>query len=270
MLDSGSIVIDFGADFRLKNKKNWEKIYKQKHPNWDLVKQSVYGINELNRNEIKTTKIVANPGCFASSSILALAPLFQERIIDTQKIIVDGMSGTAGAGNGLEIALHHPEIHNNVLPYNVVDHRHTYEIEQELSLIAKEKVTINFSSYYVPISRGILTANHCFPVKNINRRQLLDLYKEYYKDDYFVKILDIPKDDTAAWNYKPYPWISAVSGTNYCHIGVDIDEKRNRIVVFCVLDSIGKGGAQVGVQNMNIIFGLDETMGLDFCGSHPY
>lgn len=270
MLDNGSVIIDYGADFRLKNKNDWEKTYKMKHPNWGFAEKAVYGINELHKKEIKSTKIVANPGCFASSSILGLAPLIREDLIDAQKIIVDGMSGTVGAGNSLDIALHHPEIHNNILPYNVVDHRHTYEIEQELSLIANEEVTVNFSAYYVPISRGILTANHCFPKKKINRRQLIDLYKEYYKDSYFVKILDIPKDNNSTWNYKPYPWISAVSGTNFCHIGIDIDERRNRIVVFRVLDSIGKGGALVGIQNMNIIFGFDEKAGLDFYGMHPY
>ena len=156
------------------------------------------------------------------------------------------------------------------MPYNVVDHRHSYEIEQELSLLAKNKVTINFSSCYVPISRGILTINHCFPVRPLNRKNLLDLYKYFYKDEYFIKIIDIPKDENASWNYLPYPWVSAVSATNFCHIGLDIDEKRNRIVVYSVLDSIGKGGALVGVQNMNIMFNIEEKMGLDFYGIHPY
>jgi len=269
-LNNGSKVIDLGADFRLNKKDEWENVYQKTHAKWELSEEAVYGICELHRNEISKARIIANPGCFSSSSILALAPLASERVIDLEKIIVDGLSGTVGAGSDLDLALHHPEITNNILPYNVVNHRHSYEIEQELSLLANNRVIINFSSCYVPISRGILTINHCFPTKALKRNELLDLYKEFYKDEYFVKIIDIPKDDNASWNYLPYPWVAAVSATNFCHIGLDIDEKRNRIVVYSVLDSIGKGGALVGIQNMNIMFGLDEKTGLDFYGIHPY
>jgi N-acetyl-gamma-glutamyl-phosphate reductase common form len=269
-LNDGSKIIDFGADFRLNNKSEWEKVYQKKHTNWELSNEAVYGICELHRKEIIKARIVANPGCYSSSSILAIAPLVSEKIIDFEKIIVDGLSGTVGAGNDLDMALHHPEITNNILPYNVIDHRHTYEIEQELSLIANENVIVNFSACYIPISRGILTINHCFPIKTLNRNNLIELYKEFYKDEYFMKIIDIPKDETASWNYLPYPWVSAVSSTNFCHIGLDIDEKRNRLVIYSVLDSIGKGGALVGIQNMNIMFGLDEKTGLDFYGIHPY
>jgi N-acetyl-gamma-glutamyl-phosphate reductase common form len=269
-LKDGSKIIDFGADFRLINKSDWENIYQKSHANWELSQEAVYGICELHRNEIAKARIIANPGCYSSSSILALAPLVSEKLIDLDKIIVDGLSGTVGAGNELDLALHHPEITNNILPYNVVNHRHSYEIEQELSLIAKDKVIINFSSCYVPISRGILTINHCFPIQSINRNELLELYKEFYKTEYFIKIIDIPKDERASWNYLPYPWVAAVSATNFCHIGLDIDEKRNRIVIYSVLDSIGKGGALVGIQNMNIMFGLEEKTGLDFYGIHPY
>ena len=269
-LEDGSKIIDFGADFRLNDKTEWEQVYKKRHINWELSQNAVYGICELHRNEIARTDIVANPGCYSSSSILALAPLVSEKLIDFDRIIVDGLSGTAGAGTDLDLALHHPEIDNNILPYNVVDHRHTYEIEQELSILAESRVTINFSACYVPISRGILTVNHCFPAKTLKRKELLDLYKEFYKDEYFIKIIDIPKDENAAWNYLPYPWIAAVSATNFCHIGLDVDEKRNRIVVYSALDSIGKGGASAGVHNMNIMFGIDEKTGLDFYGIHPY
>ena len=269
-LKEGSKIIDFGADFRLSDKTEWERIYRKNHPNWTLSEEAVYGISELHRDEIAQARVIANPGCFSSSAILALAPLMSEKLIDLDKIIVDGLSGTVGAGDDLDLALHHPEITNNILPYNVVDHRHTYEIEQELSLLAGERVTINFSACYIPISRGILTINHCFPAKALNRKGLLELYKEFYKDEYFIKIIDIAKDENAAWNYLPYPWLAAVSATNFCHIGLDIDEKRNRIVVYSVLDSIGKGGALVGIQNMNIMCGLDEKTGLDFYGIHPY
>ena len=268
--DEGSKIIDFGADFRLNNQEEWESIYGKKHPDWEMSKQAVYGLVELHRDEIKKSRIIANPGCYSSSSILALAPLIKESLVDTEKIIVDGLSGTVGAGDDLDLALHHPEIHNNILPYNAVNHRHSYEIEQELSLLANKKVIINFSPCYIPISRGVMTINHVFPVRPVKRKDILALYQDFYKNEFFVKIIDLPKDSQATWNYLPYPWIAAVSATNFCHIGLDVDEKRNRIVVYSVLDSIGKGGALVGVQNLNLMFGLDEKTGLDFYGIHPY
>lgn len=268
--ENGSKIIDFGADFRLNNQDEWERVYEKKHPDWDMAKQAIYGLVELHKDEIKKSSIIANPGCFSSSSILALAPLIKEGLIDLEKIIVDGLSGTVGAGDDLDLALHHPEIHNNILPYNVIDHRHSYEIEQELSLLANKKVIINFSACYIPISRGVMTINHAFPLKTVSRSDLLELYQDFYKGEFFIKVIDLPNDKYAAWNYIPYPWIAAVSATNFCHIGLDIDERRNRIVVYSVLDSIGKGGALVGVQNLNLMFGLDEEAGLDFYGIHPY
>jgi len=268
--ESGSKIIDFGADFRLNDKAEWESVYKKTHADWGLSEKAVYGIPEFHRERIKNADIIANPGCFSSSSIFALAPLAKEKLIEPDKIICDGLSGTVGAGDDLDIALHHPEIDNNILPYNVVNHRHSYEIELELSLLYGNRVTVNFSSCYIPISRGILTINHCFPVKKINRGELLELYKEFYKNEFFIKIIDIPADKTASWNYLPYPWVAAVSATNFCHIGLDIDEKRNRIVVYSALDSVGKGGALAGIQNMNLMFNFEEQTGLDFYGIHPY
>jgi N-acetyl-gamma-glutamyl-phosphate reductase common form len=267
---AGCKIIDFGADFRLKDQAVWERVYRQKHPDWSLVQQAVYGINELHREDVVHGEIIANPGCYSSSAILALAPLISNRLIARRNIVVDGLSGTVGAGDELDPALHHPEMTNNLLPYNVVDHRHSYEIEQELSGLAGEAITVHFSTCYVPVSRGILTISHCFPIQKTNRNELLALYKEFYKDAYFVKIIDIPKDERSSFNYLPYPWIAAVSATNFCHIGLDVDERRGRIVVYSVLDSIGKGGAQVGVQNMNLMFGQEETLGLDCFGIHPY
>ena len=268
--DAGSKVIDFGADFRLKDQQEWETVYGKAHPDWQMAERAVYGLTELHKDELRQTSVVANPGCFSSSAILGLAPLIQNDLIDTDKIIVDGLSGTVGAGDDLDLALHHPEITNNILPYNVVNHRHSYEIEQELGLLTDKKIVINFSSCYIPISRGVMTISHAFPTKAVKRDELLALYKAFYRDEFFVKVIDLPKDQKAAWNYLPYPWIAAVSATNFCHIGLDVDEKRNRVVVYSVLDSIGKGGALVGVQNLNLMFGLPEETGLDAYGIHPY
>lgn len=270
LLNNNTKIIDLGADFRLKNRSHWERIYGKTHLCWDIVEEAIYGIPELHRDKIKQARVIANPGCYSSASILGLAPLIKADLIYTEKIVIDGLSGTTGAGAKPDITAHHPEIGNNLVPYNVVDHRHTYEIEQELGLLTQSKVSIHFTSTYVPITRGVLAICHGFPKQRTDRSQLLDIYREFYKDEYFIKVFDMPKETNATWQYLPYPWVSAVSGTNFCHIGLDIDEERNRIVVFSVLDSIGKGGAHAGIQNLNLLFGLEESTGLRRYGLHPY
>jgi N-acetyl-gamma-glutamyl-phosphate reductase common form len=269
-LGEGAKVIDLGSDFRLEDQATWERVYGKKHTHWKLSEEAPYGIPELHREEIKKARLIANPGCFSSSVILGLAPIIKAGIVDTEKIVVDGISGTAGAGAELDVTMHHPEIGNNVVAYNVVDHRHSYEMEQELGNLTDDEVTVHFTSNYVPITRGIFSQCHCFPKSPVSRDQMLDLYKEFYKDEFFIKIFDAPKDPEASWQYKPYPWVAMTSGTNFCHIGLDVDEKRGRIVVFSALDSIGKGGAHAGVQNLNLLFGLDEKTGLQRYGNHPY
>lgn len=270
LLQGGTKVIDLGADFRLKDRNVWERVYGKTHVNWAVAEEAVYGIPELHREQIKKARAIANPGCYSSATILGLAPLVRQGLVDSGKIIVDGLSGTAGVGAETDRASHHPEIGNNLVPYNVVDHRHTYEMEQELGFLSKTGATIHFTTTYVPITRGILDICHCFPVGKVSRDELIDIYKEFYKNEFFVKIIDLPKEVGASWQYVPYPWVAAVSGTNYCHIGLDVDTKRGRIVVFSVLDSIGKGGAHAAIQNMNLMFGLEETMGLKRMGLHPY
>jgi len=268
-LKLGGKVIDLGAAFRLSDRSIWESVYGQPHTHWHLVEKAAYGIPELHLKEIKQASLIANPGCFASAAILGLAPLIKEKLIEPGKIVVEGLSGTAGAGAELARAAHHPEIGNNLVPYNVVNHRHTFEMEQELSLLTENEVTIHFTPVYVPIIRGILDICHGFSTRKANRDSLLELYRHFYKDEPFVKIYDLPFEQNASWQYKPYPWVNSVAGTNYCFIGLDVDEKRGRIVVFSVLDSIGKGGAQVGVENMNLMFGFDRTLGLKKRGLHP-
>ena len=270
LLDQGTKLIDLGADFRLKNRADWERVYKRQHAAWPVAEEAVYGIPELHREEIPQARVIANPGCYSSATILGLAPLLEAGLIDAQKIIVDGLSGTTGAGAEVDVTTHHPEIGNNLIPYNVVDHRHTYEMEQELGLLSEGPVTVHFTSTYVPITRGILAICHCFPKQPLRRSEVLDLYKGFYEGEHFIKVFDVPPDLQASWQYRPYPWVAAVSGTNYCHIGLDIDEARNRLVVFSVLDSVGKGGAHAGVQNLNLMFGLDEKTGLERLGLHPY
>jgi len=262
-------VIDLGGAFRLSSRILWEEVYGQKHQYWSLAEEAVYGISELHLNDIKEARLIANPGCFASAAILGLAPLITNNLVETHSLVVNGLSGTAGMGAELSRAAHHPEIGNNLIPYNVVNHRHTYEMEQELSAMSNDNVQIHFTPAYVPITRGILNICHAFNTKSVSRKQLLECYRDFYQGQPFIKIYDNEKDNTSAWQYKPYPWVSAVSGTNYNSIGLDVDEKRNRIVVFSVLDSLGKGGAQVGIENMNLMFGLQRNAGLTHSGCHP-
>jgi N-acetyl-gamma-glutamylphosphate reductase len=190
-------------------------------------------------------------------------------MVDPDHLIVCGLSGTAGAGADLSRAIHHPEIGNNVVLYNVVGHRHTFEMEQELSALAKRPVRVHFTPCYIPIVRGIVDVCRCFPLKQLSRDQVLDLFREFYRDQPFIKIYDQPRGKVEAWDYKPYPWVSAVAGTNYCHLGVELDEERGSLVIMSVLDSVGKGGAQVGIENLNIMAGFDRTDGLIDRGMHP-
>jgi N-acetyl-gamma-glutamyl-phosphate reductase len=268
-LSQGCKVIDLGAAFRLKDRAVWESVYGQTHSQWHLVEGAVYGISELYEGLIRQASLIANPGCFASAAILGMAPLVRAGLVDCGHIVVDGLSGTAGIGADLSRAAHHPEIASNLVPYNVVGHRHTYEMEQELSALAGRPVCVHFTPTYVPIVRGILDVCHAFATRAVRREELLDLYREHYRGQPFVQVYDCPREEGASWQYRPYPQVSVVAGTNYCQIGLDVDEQRGRIVVFSVLDSIGKGGAQAGVENMNLMFGLERTAGLARRGRHP-
>ncbi len=201
--------------------------------------------------------------------ILGLAPLLREGLVDPERLVVDGLSGTAGIGAELSRAAHHPEIGGNLIAYNVVGHRHTFEMEQELGLVAGREVRVHFTPTYVPIVRGILAVCHAFPERDVSREALLELYRASYPDGGFVQVYDLPAEEGGSWRYEPYPWVSAVAGTNYAQIGLDVDPRRGRIVVMGVLDSVGKGGAHVGVENMNLMLGLAPETGLTRRGLHP-
>jgi N-acetyl-gamma-glutamyl-phosphate reductase len=268
-LEAGCKVIDLGSAFRLRDRSSWEKTYGLVHSQWPLAEEAVYGIPELHQQDISKARLIANPGCFSSAVILGLAPLLRESLIESDPIVIDGLSGTTGAGAELSRPTHHPEIGNNLVAYNVVGHRHTLEMEQELSAVAGQPARIHFTSIYVPIVRGILSVCHGFPRGNLTRATALEALREFYRDAPFVSVYDLPAEPDGSWQYLPYPWVSAVVGTNHCQIGLDVDSQRGRIVVLSVLDSIGKGGAHVGVENMNLMFGLPRTCGLERLGTHP-
>jgi len=269
LLDEGCRVIDLGSAFRLEDRASWESTYGQVHTQWSLAEEAVYGIPELHREAIEGSRLVANPGCFSSAAILGLAPLIREGLVDETRIVVDGLSGTAGMGAEPTRAGHHAEIGNNLVPYNTVGHRHTLEMEQELSRLAQREVRICFTPVYVPIVRGILDLCHVFPRRALAREEALELYRSFYADEPFVAIWDQPREPDATWQYRPYPWVSAVAGTNWCHIGLEVDPVRGRLLVMSALDSVGKGGAQVGVENMNLMFGLEREAGLTRRACHP-
>lgn len=268
-LRDGARVVDLGSDFRLKSREIFETVYKAPHTCWELVSEAPYGLTELRREEIRHARLVANPGCFAAAAILGLAPLVKEKLIEFDRILVDGISGTSGAGAQPETQSQHAEIGNSVFAYNVIDHRHTYEMEQELSLLAGEQIHIHFTPFYAPFSRGILAACHGFLTRRLDRAQALDLFKEFYQGQYFIQILDMEKDPKVSWQYLPYPSVATLAGSNFCQIGVDIDHKRGRVVVFSALDNLGKGAAGAAVQNMNVMCGLPEETGLTMLGMHP-
>jgi N-acetyl-gamma-glutamyl-phosphate reductase len=268
-LARGAKVIDIGSDFRLKDPALFKQVYKAEHSCWDLVREAPYGATELHRDAIRRARLVANPGCFAYTAILALAPLVKERLVDLDKLVVDGLSGSSGAGAEPSVPTHHSEIGNSAFPYNAVDHRHTYEIEQELSGVARAPVTVHFTPYYCPFTRGILAGCHGFLARAVRRADLLDLYQGFYRGEPFVRVLPFEKDSTASWQYVPYPSVATLAGSNFVHIGVDVDERRRRAVVFGALDNLGKGAASSAIQNMNCMLGVPEDAGIGGMGMHP-
>lgn len=268
-LKQGSKVVDLGSDFRLKDRQLFEHVYKAAHLAWNLVEEAPYGVTELHRAAIRTARLVANPGCFAYATILALAPLVKDRAVDLERLVVDGLSGTSGAGADPSVATHHSEIGNSAFPYNVVDHRHTYEMEQELSGVAETPVRVHFTPYYAPFTRGILAAAHGFVTRHVTRADLLTLYREFYRGEPFVQVIGLEKDPRASWQYLPYPSVATVAGSNYVQIGLDVDERRGRVVVFSALDNLGKGAAGAAIQNMNCMLGVPEDTGLTAVGLHP-
>jgi N-acetyl-gamma-glutamyl-phosphate reductase common form len=268
-LDQGMKVIDLGSDFRLKNRDIFETVYQAPHTCWELVAEAPYGLTELRREAIRQARLVANPGCFATAAILGLAPLVKEKLIELDHMVVDGLSGTSGAGAQPETQSQHAEIGNSIFAYNVTDHRHTYEAEQELSTLAGEKLQIHFTPFYAPFSRGILAACQGFLTEQLDRGQVLELFKDFYQGEYFVQILDMDKEPKGSWQYLPYPSVATLAGSNFCQIGVDVDSKRGRVLVFAAIDNLVKGAAGAAVQNMNVMCGLPEETGLTMLGMHP-
>ncbi|MHA2366860.1 MAG: N-acetyl-gamma-glutamyl-phosphate reductase [Candidatus Hodarchaeales archaeon] len=267
LLEAGLKVIDLSADFRLKNSEVYQYYYKKEHSHPELlVKEAVYGLPELHRAEIKKANLVAVAGCHASSAIYGLYPLVKEGLIQTHNIIVDSKTGSSGSGASISEASHHPVRSNSIRPYKMTGHRHTAEIEQELSLILKAgEVKVGFSAHAVNLVRGILSTSHVFIDKSvdIDEKMLFKLYRSAYKDEPFIRLIN----QKVGIFRLPDPKL--IIGTNYCDVGFEIDTHLNRIVVLCALDNLIKGAAGNAIQCMNIMCGFPETSGLEFPGLFP-
>lgn len=260
LIAEGKKVIDLGADFRFRNPATYEEWYKLEHASPDDTASAVYGLAELKFGEIAKASLVGNPGCYPTSAILAVAPLLNERVIDPSTIIIDSKSGVSGAGRTkFELGFLFSEIDGGLKPYGIGVHRHTPEIEQELSEIAGSPVTVSFTPHLIPMVRGILTTAYASLNGPSDTKGLINLYRGYYRKSPFVVVLSEGE----------YPATKNTQGSNYCHIGLKVDKRTNRVVVVSAIDNLVKGAAGQAVQNMNLMCGLDERTGLDFPALYP-
>ena len=248
LYNKGVKIIDLSGDFRYDDPEVYKEWYGEEHPEPELMKKAVYGLCELYREKIAKTDIVANPGCYTTCSILGAAPLFASGIIRPSSLIIDAKSGVSGAGRSTVLDNSFCECTENMKGYKVIGHRHTSEIEQELSKLCGEKVVASFTPHLVPLKRGILATIYTDLVAPATTDELIAMYKEFYKNEYFVRIYE--KDELPETNH--------VAGSNFVDIAVRKDERTNRVLVISCLDNIVKGAAGQAVQNMNIMFGLDE------------
>jgi N-acetyl-gamma-glutamyl-phosphate reductase len=253
LMKSDCKIIDLSADYRLHDAKVYGDWYKTPHLNPEIIKQAVYGLPELHRDEIKKAQLVANPGCYPTSAVLALAPLMKENWVDAQSIIIDSKSGVSGAGRKLSQATQFCEANESVSAYGLGEHRHTPEIEQELNKLSGSEFTVSFSPHLMPMTRGMLTTAYINVKKTVTRDELHGLYEDYYKSERFVRVLDAGQ----------YANTAHVAGSNFCDIGVQVDTRNQRAIVTSAIDNLMKGASSQAVQNMNLMLGIDETTGLD-------
>ncbi|OLS02513.1 N-acetyl-gamma-glutamyl-phosphate reductase [Tissierella creatinophila] len=246
-------VIDISADYRLKDIQVYEKWYNTEHGSPELLDEAVYGLCEKNREDIKKARLVANPGCYPTSSILSLMPLVEEDLIEKNSIIIDAKSGVTGAGRGINLGTHFTECNESLKAYSIGAHRHIPEIEEQLGSL------VSFTPHLIPMNRGILTTSYANLKENLEYDDIKKIYEKYYKDEYFVRLT---KEGV-------FPETKWVKGSNFCDIGFKVDKRTNRIIVVGAIDNMIKGAAGQAVQNMNIMFGLDEKAGLEDVSIFP-
>ncbi|OON97879.1 MAG: N-acetyl-gamma-glutamyl-phosphate reductase [Epulopiscium sp. Nele67-Bin005] len=251
-------VIDAGADFRISYEayKEW---YKVEHFGQQLLDEAAYGLVEWNKEKIRNARLVANPGCYVTCSLLSLIPLIKEGLVDENTIIIDGKSGVTGAGRALALGTHYTECNEGMKAYGVASHRHTPEIEEGVKLFANQGVTLTFTPHLVPMNRGILTTIYANLNDGVTEQNIRDAYEKYYRDEPFVRI---KKDGEIAQTQ----W---VKGSNYCDISFVLDKRTNRLVVVSAIDNMMKGASGQAIHNMNIMMGFEETAGINFLPIFP-
>ncbi len=248
LLDTGLKVIDFSADYRLKDVSVYEKFYKVKHTDTVNLENAVYGLPEIFREQIKDAKLVANPGCYPTGALLAIVPLLKEGLIETDSVIDNAVTGASGAGRNPTSKFHFPNMNENLFAYGIGSHRHMPEMEQIASEIAGKDVKILFQPHAGPFDRGIFSTVYCEPKTKVTSEQLTKLFEDFYTGEPFVQIR------------AEAPAVKDVAGTNYCHIFPTC--AKGRIIIFSAIDNLVKGASGQAVQNMNIVFGLEESLGL--------
>ncbi|MCX7822538.1 MAG: N-acetyl-gamma-glutamyl-phosphate reductase [Syntrophobacterales bacterium] len=260
LLERGLRVVDLSADYRLRDARVYQEWYGQ-HRNPDLLTRSVYGLPELYRGAIKRADLVANPGCYPTSIILALAPLLKYAMIELDSIISDSKSGVTGAGRGLSLTTHFCEVNESFKAYKVGGvHRHIPEIEQELSVMAGREVKIVFTPHLVPMSRGILSTVYVIPKEGVGERDVEEAFKTFYRDEPFIRIFGSEAET---------PSTLQVRGSNYCDIGWRFDKRTGKLIVVSAIDNLTRGASGQAVWNMNLMVGLPETMGFQFAPWQP-
>jgi len=259
VLARGGALIDLGADFRFREAATYESWYRVEHTARELIPQAVYGLPEIHREEIRKARLVGNPGCYPTGAVLGLAPLLNAGLVEADSIIIDSKSGVSGAGRGLSLNTHYCEVNESIKAYGVAGHRHTPEIEQELSALAGVPVRVSFTPHLTPMSRGILSTIYGRLSRSMSGREAYELYQDFYAGEPFVRVLPAGM----------LPATGMVTGSNHCDLGVVVDDRTGRVVVISAIDNLIKGAAGQAVQNMNIMFGLPEDTGLVGPGMYP-
>lgn len=245
-------VIDLSADYRIKDVAVYEKWYNIEHKTPEYIQEAVYGLPEINRDKIKDARLIANPGCYPTCSFLSVYPLVKEGLIDPNTVIIDAKSGTSGAGRGAKVDNLYCEVNESIKAYGVGVHRHTPEIEEQLSLAAGKPVTISFTPHLVPMNRGILVTAYGTLLKSVTYEEVKAIYDKYYENEYFVRVLDRDESPQTKW----------VEGSNFVDVNFKIDPRTHRVIMMGAMDNLVKGAAGQAVQNMNLMFGFKEAEGL--------
>ncbi len=249
--------VDISADFRLKDVNVFKSWYKTEHPCPQYIEHAVYGLPELHREDVKRSRLIANPGCYPTGTILGLAPAFDTDIVDTA-IISDSKSGVSGAGRKGEVAYNFNEINDNMSAYGLSGHRHMPEMRQELSALSKHgEVNVTFVPHLAPITRGILGTHYATLKREITQQEVVDIYRAFYADEPFVRVVDNAPSTKETW------------GSNHILINVNVDAYSRHLIVVTALDNLVKGAAGAGVQNMNLMLGLPEDAGLENLAIYP-